>query len=100
MSDQQVNTIESTTQITTNSEPKLVEIDKTSITVPNNTPIYAFADISADIHLLIILLRDLAKVIRKKTGEFDQNKLDPDLESLLLLDLNLNEVEYKDDLNY
>ena len=40
--------------------------EQTIISTESNKKIYAFSDIHADIHVLIIILRDLACVIRKK----------------------------------
>jgi hypothetical protein len=63
--------------------------------------IYTFSDVHGDIDALIINLRDNAKVIQKKPGfNFDQNTRDIDLVGLLNLNLNVNENDYKNDLNY
>ncbi len=62
--------------------------------------IYAFSDIHGDIHSLIILLRDLAKVIRNKNQTVSSDKLDYNLTKQLLIDINLNELEYDPTLNY
>ena len=62
--------------------------------------IFTLSDIHADIHSLLIALRDCAQVIKKKDGiETSINSLDVDTE--LLLNMNLNDaVEYLDDLNF
>lgn len=65
--------------------------------------IFALSDIHADIHVLIITLRDCAKVIRKKPRyDFDKANIDQDLERLLNLNLNIidDKEQYVDDLNY
>jgi predicted MPP superfamily phosphohydrolase len=68
--------------------------------LPENTPIFTFSDIHSDIHLLILLLKNLAQVIEikdnPKTSELDE------LEENLLLDLNnpKQAIKYKIDLNY
>jgi hypothetical protein len=73
----------------------------TNIQDPTIKKIFALSDIHADIHVLIITLRDCAKVIRKKTG-FNYDEIDHDLERLLNLNLNDNndKKEYIEDLNY
>jgi len=70
------------------------------------------SDIHGDIHLLIVLLRDCCRVIKKKDGfTFDRNRFDYDLDSsegravnnpntVGLLLHNLNNPGYIDDLNY
>ena len=71
------------------------------------TKIISFSDIHADIHSLIVALRDCGKVIRKRT-QFNQEKKDDELEKYLNVNLNnlidLNEEEqqkkYPDDLGY
>lgn len=75
----------------------------TNIQDPSIKKIYALSDIHADIHMLIIILRDCAKVIRKKnTSHYNTNELDEDMERLLNLNLNIeNErILYVNDLNY
>jgi hypothetical protein len=60
--------------------------------------IIAFSDIHGDINSLIIILRDCAKVIKKKENYmFNQNELDQDMEKIL--NTNINNT-YIDDLNY
>jgi hypothetical protein len=60
--------------------------------------IIAFSDIHGDINSLIIILRDCAKVIKKKENYmFNQNELDQDMENIL--NTNINNT-YIDDLNY
>jgi hypothetical protein len=57
----------------------------TFIRVSEETRIIALSDIHADIHSLIISLRDCAEVIRKKPGHpvnLSEN-IDPELEHLL-----------------
>jgi hypothetical protein len=62
-----------------------------------NGNIIAFSDIHGDIHSLIIILRDCAKVIKKKDEyHFNQLEIDHDLEKLLNMDIN----DCTDDLNY
>lgn len=75
--------------------------------VDPNTKIISFSDVHADIHSLIIALRDCGKVIRKRTL-FNSEKKDNELECYLQMDLNdiinLSEKEqqkiYPDDLGY
>jgi len=75
--------------------------------------VYALSDIHGDIQSFIILLRDCAKVIRKKNpiqdanpstlmkyDAFDSNKYDENMEDILRLDLNTDEAQYIKDLNY
>ncbi len=77
------------------------EYSDTVIITNHDKKIFALSDIHADIHVLLIALRDLAGVIRKKNGfGFNPDEYDQDLEILLLLDLNINEEQYVDDLNY
>jgi len=71
----------------------------TNIENTNIKRIIAFSDIHADIDSLIINLRDCANVI-KKNHEFDLNIRDEDLEYLLNIDLNMNESDYRVNLNY
>jgi UDP-2,3-diacylglucosamine pyrophosphatase LpxH len=79
---------------------KVPEEIKTIINVPEETRIISFSDIHADIHSLIIVLRDCAQVIEKNDGHtFDQSIYDPELE--ILLNTNLTpKTEYPDNLNY
>lgn len=72
----------------------------TNIMDPNIKKIFALSDIHGDMHALIVALRDCAKVIRKKTNPTDPNKLDPETEQLLELNLNTQESQYRNDLNY
>ena len=80
----------------------IVHIDdiyyNSNIIVPLNTRIISFSDIHADIHALIIILRDCAGVIRK--NHLDINENDEKLEELLNIDLNINELDYRDNLDY
>ena len=63
--------------------------------------IFALSDIHGDIHSLIIVLRDLAQVIRKKDGfPFDNNTYDSNLEELLNIEICNTDGAYIDDLNY
>ena len=67
--------------------------------------IIALSDIHSDIHAFIICLRDCAKVIRKVPNINtiilpDVHKLDQDTEDMLELNLNDNEILYRDNLNY
>ena len=63
--------------------------------------IIALSDIHGDMHALIIAFRDCAQIIRKKpTVRINLDILDEDAERLLEMDLNKNEDDYKDDLNY
>jgi len=62
--------------------------------------VYAFSDIHADINVLIILLRDLAGVIRKRNGVFDQNVIDQELEPMLNIDIKDNDNGYDETLGY
>lgn len=72
---------------------------KTEMIVDDNRRIIALSDVHVDIFALIVCLRDCAKVIRKKDGfNFDQNKLDSELE--VLLRKNIWDPTYKYDLNY
>ena len=58
--------------------------------------IFALSDIHGDIHSFIIVLRDLAQVIRKKDRFiFDNNTYDADLERLLNIDISDDDGEYK-----
>ena len=59
--------------------------------------IYAIGDIHGDITALIIALRDCCQVISKKTN-LDHSKIDTDMEQLLQLEFD--DPNYKDDLNY
>ena len=69
--------------------------------ISTESQIFTFSDIHADIHLLVILLRDLAGVIRKKPDfTFDRNTADADMESLLKIDIQWNDGDYIEDLNY
>jgi hypothetical protein len=98
---------------TTTKKLKSTIMNNTFINVPENTPIFTFSDIHADIHALIIALRDCAKVIRKKVKKvtdglqpFNPDRPDDDMERLLLLDINPtsplgSQIEsYKEDLGY
>jgi len=78
-----------------------------SVSVPTyiqtdpNKEIFALSDIHGDIHSLIIVLRDLAGVIRKKTDfSFNNNIYDTNLEELLNMDICNSDGAYVDDLNY
>jgi len=74
--------------------------------------IYTFSDVHGDIPLLIVLLRDCCRVIRKKDGfGFNQNNFDTDLDNTVggtirdvrptgLLHHYLRTDDYIDDLNY
>jgi len=82
---------------------------KTNIIKPNKR-IIALSDIHADIHSLIIALRDCAKVIKKKYNiMFDPSDINHPDEKFFEYNLNLdldsdNNIKenpfYKDDLNY
>ena len=61
--------------------------------------IITFSDIHADIDSLIINLRDCGNVIKNKQ-DFNMNIRDKKLETLLNIDLNMNESEYIVNLNY
>jgi hypothetical protein len=81
----------------------LKELDATRIEVEESRRIITFSDIHADIHSLIIALRDCAQVIQKKEGhKFDiESEYDPELEQLLNIELiSKIQNEYPDDLNY
>jgi len=69
---------------------------ETVIRDPSIEHIFTLSDIHADIHSLIIALRDCAKIIRKKEGFEDTIE---SLEPLLNIDLN-TDTPYPDDLNY
>jgi hypothetical protein len=73
-------------------------INLNNIKLNINQKIIVFSDIHADIHNLIILLRDCGKVISKK--DFNNLILDDKTEEYLNLDLNNNEELYKEDLDY
>lgn len=61
--------------------------------------IYAIGDLHGDIIPLIICLRDCCKVIKKKKDfNFNQKKIDDNMEELL--NMEYNNLDYKDDLNY
>jgi len=78
-----------------------IPIERYNTNIITTNRIVTFSDIHADIHALIICLRDCAKVIRKKDGfEFNQLCPDDDLEALLNIDISDNDGYYKDDLNY
>jgi hypothetical protein len=63
--------------------------------------VYAFSDIHADINVLIILLRDLAGVIKKRNASgFDQNVIDPELEHMLNIDIRDDDNNYDVTLGY
>jgi hypothetical protein len=63
--------------------------------------IFSLSDIHGDIHSLIIVLRDLAQVIRKKDNfPFDNNTYDSNLEELLNIDICDDDGDYIDNLNY
>jgi|SaaInlStandDraft_7_1057024.scaffolds.fasta_scaffold00660_2 hypothetical protein len=69
--------------------------------ISTESQIITFSDIHADIHLLVILLRDLAGVIRKKPAfTFDGNTADADMERLLKIDIEGADGDYIEDLNY
>ena len=81
----------------------LKELDVTRIEVEESRRIITFSDIHADIHSLIIALRDCAQVIQKKEGhKFDiESEYDPELEQLLNIELiSKIQEDYPDDLNY
>ena len=78
---------------------------KTEINDPTITRILVLSDIHADIHSFIIALRDCGEVIKKKPGylrNFNQLRLDSDIEIMLKKNLNLDNeaLTYKEDLNY
>jgi hypothetical protein len=78
---------------------------ETVIIDPSINRIIALSDIHSDIHAFIICLRDCAKVIRKVRNVNtrilpDVHKIDQDTEDMLELNLNDDEVLYKDNLNY
>jgi hypothetical protein len=79
------------------------ELDVTRIEVEESRRIITFSDIHADIHSLIIALRDCAQVIQKKERhKFDiESEYDPELEQLLNIEL-ISKIQknYPDDLNY
>ena len=80
--------------------PPAPPVYQTNIITENR--IVAFSDIHADIHALIICLRDCAKVIRKRAvvPPFNQLCVDDDLERLLNIDISVADGVYIDDLNY
>ena len=78
---------------------------KTVVVDPSINRIIALSDIHSDIHAFIICLRDCARVIRKVPNINtrilpDVHKLDQDTEDMLELNLNDNEILYRDNLNY
>jgi hypothetical protein len=72
----------------------------TYIKTEPNKEIFALSDIHGDIHSLIIVLRDLAQVIRKTGHPFDNNTYDADLERLLNINIADDDGDYIDTLNY
>ena len=72
------------------------QVFQTNIIDPEIKHIFTLSDIHADIHALIIALRDCAKVIKKKDGFFDNMY---SLEQYLLKNLDTDPT-YQDDLNY
>jgi hypothetical protein len=73
----------------------------TYIKTTPNKEIFALSDIHGDIHSLIIVLRDLAQVIRKKASfSFNNNTYDTNLEELLNINISDSDDGYIDDLNY
>ena len=84
--------------------PKIAKIE--TVIMNKDIPrIIALSDIHSDIHAFIICLRDCAKVIRKishpdRTMISHPDILDKDTEILLEMDLNIQEKDYINDLNY
>ena len=87
----------------------------TNYEVDPETKIIAFSDVHSDIHSLIIALRDCAQVIQKKKIFTFESLADPladplakatikpvdnELERLLNIDLNTDEIDYLELLNY
>lgn len=72
---------------------------ETVIINPELNRIIALSDIHADIHALIICLRDCARVIRKTSG-INPEIIDAETEYLLELNLITHNDEYRDDLGY
>jgi len=86
--------------INTNVNRNQVPNINTYIQTEPDKDIFSFSDIHGDIHSLIIVLRDLAQVIRKKSYHFDNNTYDSDLERLLNIDISDDDGDYIDNLNY
>jgi hypothetical protein len=65
-------------------------------------PVFSFSDVHGDIHALIILLRDCAKVISKKDygGGTNLDVVDPDIEHNLNIDISIDDNGYNDTLGY
>lgn len=82
--------------------PTLTKIlpGQTYIQTKPDKKIFALSDIHSDIHSFIIVLRDLAQVIRKKNASFNNNAYDTDLERLLNIDICDNDGAYTEDLGY
>jgi len=79
--------------------PSIKKVETQSFFKSEGRNIYAFSDIHADIRVLIILLRDLAGVIKKKT-HFTQDVFDPDLDKMLTKDITNEDGDYDPTLNY
>ena len=64
--------------------------------------VHAISDIHGDIQALIISLRDCSRVIRKRpsTYPFNQNSIDPDLDTLLNIDISVYDNGYDPSLGY
>jgi hypothetical protein len=85
---------------------------ETDINIDSSIPIYVFSDVHADIHALIISLRDCAGVIKKKSGmelpnldSFGPDKYlpknsDPYLEDMLNLNIFSEDFNYDETLGY
>ena len=67
--------------------------------IKHNGPIFTLSDIHGDINAFIITLRDCAKVIKKRVV-FDPTKIDDNIETNLLIDINVNENIYDESLGY
>ena len=109
------NTPQATKDYLTNSE--IFEIlpsntYESDITIDSTIPIYVFSDVHADIHALIISLRDCAGVIKKRSGmelpnldSFGPDKYlpknsDPYLEDMLNLNIFSEDFDYDETLGY
>jgi hypothetical protein len=76
---------------------------ETFISDPSINRVLTFSDVHGDIDALIINLRDNSQVIEKTGPNKDWNRnttRDPELETLLKIDLNTGEDQYVEDLNY
>jgi len=85
---------------------------ETDINIDSSTPIYLFSDVHADIHALIISLRDCAGVIRKRSGmelpnldsfgpdKYKPQNSDPYLEEMLNLNIFSEDYNYDETLGY